>query len=221
MSMHLRRAIDKLMEQLIALSALVEESVKLAVQSLEEGDSQLAHQVIEDDKIIDHKEIDIEEECLKIFALHQPVARDLRFLVAVLKINNDLERIGDLAQNICKHAIRILNKPLLEKNFDRSILEIYNKVLPMLKDSLNSIVNLDANTANNILSADNEVDRLHRGFAQEMVDEIKKNPEGIETLIHYLHIARHLERIADHTTNIAEDIIYLTKGEIVRHGKGI
>jgi phosphate transport system protein len=219
--MHLHRAIDKLTEQLIALSALVEESVKRAVQSLEEGSSQLAHQVIEDDKIIDNKEIDIEEECLKIFALHQPVARDLRFLVAVLKINNDLERIGDLAQNICKHAIRILNKPLIEKNFNRSILEIYNKVLPMLKDSLDSIVNLDADTANRILIADDEVDRLHRGFAQEMVEEIKKNPDKIETLIHYLHIARHLERIADHTTNIAEDIIYLTTGEIVRHGKGI
>lgn len=221
MPMHLRRAIDLLMEQLISLSALVEDSVKRAVQSLEEGNTQLAHQVIEDDKIIDHKEIDIEEECLKILALHQPVARDLRFLVAVLKINNDLERIGDLAQNISKHAIRILDKPLIETTFNRSVLDIYNKVLVMLKDSLDSIVNLDADTANKILSADNEVDRLHRGFAQEMVDEIKKNPEKIETLIHYLHIARHLERIADHTTNIAEDIIYLIKGEIVRHGKGI
>lgn len=221
MPLHLQRAIDILMELLISLSALVEESVKRAMQSLEEGNSQLAQQVIDDDKIIDQKEIDIEEECLKILALHQPVAKDLRFLVAVLKINNDLERIGDLAQNICKHATRILNKPLLEKNFDRSVLEIYNKVLPMLKDSLDSIVNLDADTANKILLADNEVDRLHRGFAQEMVEEIKKNPDKIETLIHYLHIARHLERIADHTTNIAEDIIYLTKGEIVRHGKGI
>jgi len=110
---------------------------------------------------------------------------------------------------------------IVEKNLNRNILEIYNKVLPMLQNSLDSIVNPDADTANKILIADNEVDRLHRGFAQEMVEEIKKNPEGIETLIHYLHIARHLERIADHTTNIAEDIIYLTKGEIVRHGKGI
>ncbi len=221
MPMHLRRAIDLLMEQLISLSALVEDSVKRAVQSLEEGNIQLAHQVIEDDRIIDHKEIDIEEECLKIFALHQPVARDLRFLVAVLKINNDLERIGDLAQNVCKHVIRILNKPLIEKSFNNRIREIYYKVLPMLKNSLDSIVNLDAATANKILAADDEVDRLHRAFAQEMVDEIKKNPEGIETFIHYLHIARHLERIADHTTNIAEDVIYLIKGEIVRHGKGI
>lgn len=221
MPLHLRRAIDLLMELLISLSALVEEGVKLAMQSLEEGNSQLAHQVIADDKIIDQKEIDIEEECLKILALHQPVAKDLRFLVAVLKINNDLERIGDLAQNICKHSIRIHNKPSMEKNFDRSVLEIYHKVLPMLKDSLDSIVNLNADTANKILLADNEVDRLHRGFAQEMVEEIKKNPDKIETLIHYLHIARHLERIADHTTNIAEDIIYLTKGEIIRHGKGI
>ena len=210
MPMHLRRAIDQLMEQLISLSALVEESNSL-----------LARQIITDDRIIDQKEIDIEEECLKIFALHQPVARDLRFLVAVMKINNDLERIGDLAQNVCKHVIRILDKPLIERNFNSKIREIYYKVLPMLKNSLDSIVNLDAATANTILAADDEVDRLHRAFAQEMVDEIKKNPEGIETFIHYLHIARHLERIADHTTNIAEDVIYLIKGEIVRHGKGI
>ena len=221
MAAHLQRAIDQLMAQLIALSAKVEDHVKRAIQSLEESNIPLAEQVVRDDKIIDQKEIDIEEECLKILALHQPVAKDLRFLVAVLKINNDLERIGDLAQNISRHSIRIVGNPLREKTFNLNIIEIYNRVHPMLRCSLDSIVNLDVNTAFKILESDDEVDRMHRDFAQKIVDEIKKNPAKIETLIQYIHIARHLERIADHTTNIAEDIIYLIKGEIVRHGKKV
>jgi phosphate transport system protein len=221
MAAHLQRAIDKLVEQVIALSAKVEDHVKRAIQSLEEGNISLAEQVARDDKIIDQKEIDIEEECLKILALHQPVAKDLRYLVAVLKINNDLERIGDLAQNISRHSIRIIGNPLREKTFNLNIMEIYNKVQPMLTGSLDSLVRLDVNTAYKILESDDEVDQMHREFAQKIVDEIKTNPVKIETLIQYLHIARHLERIADHTTNIAEDIIYLIRGEIVRHGKKV
>ena len=217
MSAHLQRAIDGLMEQLIGLSAKVEESVKRAVQSVEESDEELARRVIKEDRIIDQKEIDIEEECLKILALHQPVAIDLRFLIAVLKINNDLERIGDLAQNISKHSIRILEKPMLEKPFHFQ--EIYRHVRSMLKKSLDSIVNMDADAAHEVLKEDDEVDRLHRQMAREAVRKVEKEADKADTLIHYMHIARHLERIADHATNIAEDIIYLIKGEIVRHGK--
>lgn len=217
MSVHLERAIGNLMKQLVGLSAKVEESVKRAVQSVEEGDEELARKVIEEDEVIDQKEIDIEEECLKIFALHQPVAIDLRYLVAVLKINNDLERIGDLAQNISKHSIRILEKPILKKPFDFQ--EIYSHVQSMLKKSLDSIVNLDAEAAYEVLKEDDEVDRLHSQMAREAVRRVEKEAEKADTLIYYMHIARHLERIADHATNIAEDIIYLIKGEIVRHGK--
>ena len=219
MASHLRRAIDQLMEQVIALSARVEDSVKRSMQALEEGNVELARKVIAEDSIIDQKEIDIEEECLKILALHQPVAKDLRFLVAVLKINNDLERIGDLAQNICQNITRIMEKPLLEKTMNLEIMAIYTKVLPMLKSSLDSIINLDVDTATLILKSDDEVDALHREFARRIVTEINKEPGNSATLIQYLHIARHLERIADHTTNIAEDVIYLIKGEIIRHGK--
>jgi phosphate transport system protein len=219
MSAHLQRAIDQLMEQLVGLSARVEESVKRAVQSLEQSDAELAKKVIKEDEEIDKREIDIEEECLKIFALHQPVAIDLRYLVAVLKINNDLERIGDLAQNIARHSIRILEKPLLVKPANFDLMGIYDKVQAMLKNSLDAIVNLDEDAANKILEADDEVDRLHRALAQNVVEEIKKSADKVEIFIHYLHIARHLERIADHATNIAEDVIYLIRGEIVRHGK--
>ncbi|MCP5106086.1 MAG: phosphate signaling complex protein PhoU [bacterium] len=219
MSAHLQRAIDGLMKQLMGLSAKVEESVKRAVQSLDEGNAELARKVIAEDEVIDRREIDIEEECLKIFALHQPVAIDLRYLVAVLKINNDLERIGDLAQNISKSSIHILDKPLLENPFD--FRGIYNHVQSMLKRSLDAIVNRDVEAANRILEEDDEVDRMHHELSAEVLEEIKKNPDKAGTLIQYIHIARHLERIADHTTNIAEDIIYLIKGEIVRHGAGL
>jgi phosphate transport system protein len=216
MSAHLQRAIDGLMDQLIGLSAKVEESVKRAVQALEEGDTELARQVIQEDKIIDQREIDIEEECLKIFALHQPVAIDLRYLVAVLKINNDLERIGDLAQNIARHCLQILSEPTTGTPFDFQ--DMYARVQSMLKRSLDAIVNLEIKAAHDILMSDDEVDRIHHQLATEVVEEIKKNPQKAHTLIQHLHIARHLERIADHTTNIAEDVIYLIDGEIIRHG---
>ena len=215
MSAHLQRAIDGLMKQLIGLSAKVEESVKRAVSSLEQGDAELARKVIKEDEVIDRREIDIEEECLKIFALHQPVAIDLRYLVAVLKINNDLERIGDLAQNIAGHTLDILEKPLLEKPVD--LRDIYNRVQSMLKRSLDAIVNLDADAADEILEADDEVDRMHYRLSADVLEAIKANPGKADTLVQYIHIIRHLERIADHTTNIAEDIIYLIKGEIIRH----
>lgn len=216
MSAHLQRAIDKLMKEVVSLSAKVEESVKRAVQALEEGDSELARKVIDDDEIIDRKEIDIEEECLKIFALHQPVAIDLRYLVAVMKINNDLERIGDLAQNIAWHVIDIMANPLMEKPAD--LRGIYKHVQSMLKRSLDAIVKLDVDAAREILDEDDEVDRMHFRLSEELLEVIKKRPDRADTLIQYIHIVRHLERIADHTTNIAEDIIYLINGEIVRHG---
>lgn len=219
MSAHLQRAIDNLMEQLVGLSAKVEENVKRAVQSLDEEDAALARSVIKEDEFIDQREIDIEEECLKIFALHQPVAIDLRYLVAVLKINNDLERIGDLALNISKNTLKILEKPVLKNPADLE--DIYNHVQAMLKRSLDAIVNLDAGAADEVLAEDDEVDRLHRELSAEVLEAIKKNPDKADTLIRYIHIVRYLERIADHTTNIAEDIIYLIKGEIIRHGSGL
>jgi phosphate transport system protein len=219
MSVHLQRAIGNLMKQLVGLSAKVEESVKRAVQSIEENDVELARRVIKDDEIIDQKEIDIEEECLKILALYQPVAIDLRFLVAVLKINSDLERIGDLAQNISKHTLRIFEKPILKRPFNFQ--EIYRHVQSMLKKSLDSLVRLDADAAYEVLKEDDEVDRLHSQMAKEAVKKVEKESDKADTLIHYMHIARHLERIADHATNIAEDIIYLINGEIVRHWSAI
>jgi phosphate transport system protein len=219
MSAHLERAINNLLKQLSALSARAEESVRKAFQALDENNADLARKVILEDEIIDKQEIDIEEECLKIFALHQPVAIDLRYLVAVMKINNDLERIGDLAVNISWHTLDILSEPLLKKPVDFK--QMCRLTQSMLKRSLDSLVNLDITTAHAILKEDDEVDQMNAELSAEIIEEIKKNPQKANVLVLYIHIARHLERIADHATNIAEDIIYLTSGEIIRHGKSI
>ncbi len=217
MPRHLQRAIDKLMEELHGLSAWVEENVKRAIQALEERDGDLARRVKKEDEAIDKKEMEIEEECLKIFALHQPVAIDLRYLVAILKITNDLERIGDLALNIAKAVIRIVENPLIIKH--RDFRSIYSKVREMVKMSIDALVKLDLKTAQDVLEADNEVDRLNRLLYNEVIEDIKKTPQYVEVLIQYIHIVRHLERIADHATNISEDVIYLISGEIARHGQ--
>jgi len=218
MSAHLQRAIDELMKQLVSLSALVENSVKQSIQALENKDSHLARTVIDADALIDKSEIDIEEECLKIFALHQPVAVDLRYLVAVMKINNDLERIGDLAQNIADHSLEILTGPVVKSPVDFG--EMYAAVQVMLKKSLDCIVQLDVDVAYEILKADDKIDTMHAALTGQVLEAVKKDPDHAAVLIQYMHIVRHLERIADHTTNIAEDVIYLITGAIVRHGAG-
>ncbi len=219
MGQHLRRAIDSLMNRLIALSARVEENVRLAVRAVEERDEDLAQKALAMDEEIDQSEIDIEEECLQILALHQPVAIDLRYIVAALKINNDLERIGDLALDIAEHANRLIPAPVTVRKFKFN--ELYEAVQGMLRDSLDSLVNLDPVKAFAVLKADDLVDEMNREMCTEVLREIKKDPDNAEILIQNMHISRRLERIADLATNIAEDLIYLTRGDIVRHGNAV
>lgn len=216
MAVHLLREIDKLKKQIILLSGSVEKNVENAVRSLEQNDIPVAQQVIDSDYRIDQQEIDVEEECLKILALHQPVAIDLRFIVAVLKINSDLERIGDEAVNICERSIRINSLPRADVTFD--FRAIFEKVQRMLNKSLDALVNMDARTAREVMTADDEIDEMVHGIFQQVKNEIRRHPEQVDALIEYLRICRHLERIADHATNIAEDIIYMIEGKIVRHG---
>ena len=161
--------------------------------------------------------MEIEEECLKILALHQPVAVDLRFLSAVIKINNDLERIGDEAVNIAQRVLIIAKRERLDIPFDYSVM--VEKTEAILKKSLDAVVNMDLDVAVNVCISDDEVD----DFQNEAYDVIKQaihdNPDRVEYLINLLLISRHLERIADHATNIAEEVVYMIEGEIVRHGR--
>jgi phosphate transport system protein len=217
MSKHLEREIERLKKHILSLGAVVEESVQRAVRAISERDGTLAQRVIEEDVSTDQMEVEVEEECLKILALHQPVAIDLRFIVAVLKINNDLERIGDLAVNIAERAAFLAsrNHDGLVTLFDFE--EMAAKTQAMLKLSLDALVNVDAGLARYVCAADDEVDAMNRQMYHQVEDAIRAHPEQMDALIHMLSISRHLERIADHATNIAEDVIYMIEGVIVRH----
>jgi phosphate transport system protein len=200
---------------MLSLSALVEESVHMAVKAVLGRDSELAGQVVEKDAEIDQIEVEVEEDCLKIMALHQPVAIDLRFLIAVLKINNDLERIGDLSVNIAERCISLAKLPMAEIVFD--VQAMANIAKSMLRKSLDALVNLDAKLARDVGADDNRIDDMHRDTYTAIKKAILANPSMVDQLIHMLAVSRHLERIADHATNIAEDVIYMIEGEIVRH----
>ncbi len=217
MTIHFSREIDQLKKQILALSVLVEETVQNAINALEEGNSALARQIIENDTRIDQKEVDVEETCLKILALHQPVAIDLRYVVAVMKINNDLERVGDLAVNIAERAIALAEyKNIKTKIYFTEMVEI---VVKMLRNSLDALINLDSQLARQVCAADDEIDRRHEEMFNKIQNLIIRNPEQTSLWIQYLSVSRYLERIADQTTNIAEDVIYMVEGEIVRHNK--
>jgi len=217
MGRHLDKEIEKLKRKALSLSALVEESVHRAITSVETADIHLADQVIESDTHIDEMEVDVEEECLKILALHQPVAVDLRYIVGVLKLNNDLERIADLAVNMAEQA-----RPLAAagaRGLPSRIREMSCAVESMLRNSLDALVNLDPSAAWGVCAADDAVDNLHRETYSTIKSDLQKDPTKADVLIHHLSVSRYLERIADHATNIAEDVIYLVDGDIVRHGR--
>ena len=219
MSIHLQKELSKIKKSILTLGAMVEERVRLSVESIVTFDADLAAKVIASDIDVDEMEVEIEEECLKILALHQPVAVDLRFIVAVIKINNELESIADQAVNIAERVqvmAKLKEHPFV---FDYSVMA--EKAQNMLKKSLDSLVKQDLPLAFKVLSLDDEVDELK----SKAYDEIKKvmttNPDNIGYLINLLLISRHLERLADHAENIAEEVIYQIEGEIVRHGRRI
>ncbi len=215
MAKHLQREIERLKKEILSLGATVEESVRMTVTAIEERDSALAEKVIKGDADIDQAEVDLEESCLKILALHQPVAIDLRFIIAVLKINSDLERIGDLAVNIAERALYFNARPRIRIPFD--ILGLAERVRWMLRACMDSLVNLDTQLAKKVCKTDDEVDAINRGMYTLVTDALRLNPEQIDVLIPYISVSRYLERIADHATNIAEDVIYMVDGVIARH----
>jgi len=209
------KEIEKLKKRILVLSAQVEESVILAVKALLTRDEELAQQVIRGDFDVDQVEVEVEEEALKILALHQPVATDLRFLTAVLKINNDLERIGDLATNIAKRAVKICKQPAL--TMPDELGQAATRARDMVHDSLNAFVNFDAEPARTVCESDEEVDQFCKQVRRFVEEQIQKHPAGISGYLDMLLASRNIERIGDHATNIAEDVIYLVEGTIVRH----
>lgn len=223
MRIRLTRDIDKLKTRVIELGTLVEERLRLAVKAIECRDAELARRVIAGDTEIDDLEVELEEECLKVLALHQPVADQLRYIVAVLKMNNDLERIGDLAVNISQRAEFIASGAPIQIPFD--YFTMCDRAQQMLKKSLDALVNMDLQLAYQVCAEDDDVDTMKHAMQKQFSEQIKSeairfNPEHSESLVNLFLISRHLERIADHATNIAEDIIYMISGEIHRHRGG-
>lgn len=217
MSYQLNREIDLLKKVFLSLSGRVEENVRLATESFKTLDTSIAKTVIANDDLIDSEEIDVEEECLKILALHQPVAGDLRFIVSILKINSYLERIGDLSTSIAKKILQIA--PVFQDNIpvDFDFTDLFGKVNWMLSNSLDALVNVDAHLALEVCKADDLVDDEKRAANTAIIGAMKKYPDHLEAMLSVLSIARHLERIADHATNISEDVIYMVDGAIIRH----
>ncbi len=215
MSVHLKREINNLKKKILALGRLVEDRVRQAVESVEQRDAALAEDVISGDIEIDREEVEIEEDCLKTLALHQPVAVDLRLIVAVLKMNNDLERIGDLAVNIAERSAFLATQERLEVPFD--LAGMTQMCQSMLRRSLEALVNLDVDLARQVCADDDQVDAINRQMYDRVKDAINRHIGNLDSLIHLLSISRHIERIADLATNIAEDVIYMVEGEIIRH----
>jgi phosphate transport system protein len=212
---HIQRQIDLLKERILNVGSLVEESITNSINSLVNRDANLAQRVINDDSVIDQMEVEVEEECLKILALYQPVAADLRFVVAILKINNDLERIGDLARNIAKRAKALASADPIE--LPSKLREMTAAVQRMVKLSLDALVNGDANLARQVRTQDDAVDDERELIRDRIILQIKQQPDRVEHLLKINSVSKHLERIADMATSIAEDVIYMVEGEIVRH----
>ena len=202
---------------ILALGAMVEERLHKSVQAVINRDGELANEVIGKDTDVDAMEVEIEEELLKIMALNQPVAVDLRFLVATLKINSDLERIGDLAVNIAERAL-VLNRKVHE-TMPVDLAQMSQAVEKMLRDSIDALVNLDTHAATTVCRSDDAIDKMKHDIdsiiKRRMVAESDK--DAMDVLVALLRVTRDLERVADHATNIAEDLVYLTEGCIIRH----
>jgi phosphate transport system protein len=197
------------------MSGLVERNIYRSVASLKGRDEALAHQVLEDEALVNAMEIEVDDHATRLLALHQPVACDLRYLTAALKINTDLERIGDLATTIARRSLSLLESPPVKPLVDIPMMG--QLVEAMLAQSLRAFVDRDEELARQVLAADDAVDSLRDSVTRELVDLMKHEPDTIERSVDLIFIARSLERIADHATNIAEDVLFLVRGVDVRH----
>jgi len=215
MKKHLERDLESLKKQLLEAGTLVEDAVNTAITALTERMAELVDDVVAGETEIDAREVVIEEECLKVIALHQPVASDLRYVIGVLKVNNDLERMGDQALNIAEHAAFLAANPPLgvPLNYHR----MADLVRKMVRSSLDAQINRDTQLAREVCEMDDEVDDLYSGMFNVLQERMRQDPNDIERAGHYLSASRDLERIADLATNIAEDVVFMVDGEVIRH----
>jgi phosphate transport system protein len=212
---HFEQKIQALLEQLLLMGGRAEGIVQKAILALERRDSALAEQVLGDDRVIDRMENDIEERCIHLLALQQPLAGDLRFITASLKISNDLERVGDHAVNIAQCAQRLNAEPQLKPLVDIPRME--KLVTGMLHEALDAFVRRDADTARRLVRRDDEVDQLNRQLFRELVSFMIESPTTITRAMELILVARNLERVADLATNVAEEVVFIAEARIIKH----
>ena len=215
MSKHLERDLDDLQKNILGLASLVEKALSQSITALRDRNPDIARSVIQGDVQIDKEENQINEDCLKILALHQPVAGDLRRCTAAMMIITDLERMGDLAEEISERAIQLCNPPLFP--IPEGLQRMADMTTIMVRQSLDAFVNLDVKQALMVVRMDDEVDRYNNQIIQEIIKLMTESSLNIQHGLSMFSAVRHIERIADHATNIAEDVVYLVEGEIVRH----
>jgi phosphate transport system protein len=215
MTKHIERQIESLKERILRLGTLVEEAISKSITALINRDTSLAQRVIVNDSEIDAMEVEVEEECLKMLALYQPVAADLRFVVAALKINNDLERMGDLARNIAKRVTQLEGGDPYD--LPPEIRTMATQAQEMVRQCLDAVVKRDPTLARQVREEDDIVDEARQRIQRRVLQGIKDHPENVENLLRINSVSKHIERIADMATNIAEDVVYMVEGDIVRH----
>ena len=212
---HLELELKRLEEKLLEMATIVEESIAMAIKGLKERKEELAKEVLKREEIVNQLDIEIDEYCLKLLALKQPMAIDLRFITSAMKIVSDLERIGDQAVNIAQRTLELLKFPLLKPLID--IPRMAKLAQEMVRDSINAFVNRDEKLARNVCERDDEVDNLNDQIFRELLTYMMQDPTTIKRAVDLILVGRHLERIADHATNIAEDVIYWIKGKTIKH----
>lgn len=212
---HFTIELEELNQKLLQMGGMVESAIHRSVRALLEQDRDLAEEVIRDEPKINRMEMEIDGIVTRLLALRQPVARDLRLLTAALKINNDLERIGDLANHIAERSLSLMHHPLVKPMTD--IPKMASLVQSMLLKCLDAFVNGDVDLAHTVLLSDAEVDQLRDGVYKELLEIMQRDPSVLTAAVDLIFVARNLERIGDHATNIAEDVVFLVKGIDVRH----
>ena len=212
---HFVEELDYLRSRLLEMSGLVEDSVHRSVLSLADKDPQQAQRVLQNEAAINRMEIEIDDLARRLLALQQPMATDLRFITAAIKINNDLERMGDLAVNIVERSLSLIHEPLMKPLIDIPLMA--ERVQAMIRKSLDAFVKKDADLARTVLVSDDAVDELRDAVYEELVSYMERDPKTVRQAVNLMFVARNLERLADHATNIAEDVLFLVQGVDVRH----
>jgi phosphate transport system protein len=215
MQRHFEVELQELKEELVRMGGLAEGAIGMALKALVARNAELAREVAASDDAINLAEVDIDERCLRLLALHAPEASDLRFIAMALKINSDLERMGDLAVNIAERTLELLREPLLKPLIDLPRMAALAQA--MMRDSLDAFVRRDPELARDVCRRDAEVDQINDQLFRELLTYMLQDPKSIARAVNLILVGRHLERIADHATNVAEDVVYLVEGKTIKH----